>query len=88
MLRAHVGTDGATPGADGGWLVPVTVRNEGGTAAVAIVVEGTATVGGAEEASEVTLDILAAESEVEIVLGFSGRPDDEVELRIVGFEEP
>jgi uncharacterized protein (TIGR02588 family) len=88
MIRAEAQADGMAAGPDGGWLVPVTVRNEGGTAAVAIVVEGTATVDGSEETSEITLDVLAAESQVDIVLGFSDQPEGDVELRIVGFEEP
>ncbi|HEY7701083.1 MAG TPA: hypothetical protein VIB02_02140 [Candidatus Limnocylindrales bacterium] len=87
MPRADVQASGG-PGADGGWLVPVTVRNDGHRAAVTVVVEGTATVAGTDESSEVTVDILAAESEVDIVLGFSGPPDAGVQLRIVGFEAP
>ncbi len=88
MIEAHVAPQEATDGPDGAWLVPLTVRNSGGGAAVSIVVEGTATVDGTEEASQVTVDVLAADSEVGLVLGFSGRPEGEVALRVVGFEIP
>jgi uncharacterized protein (TIGR02588 family) len=87
-LRASADPGQATEGPGGAWLVPVTVRNGGGMAAVSIVVEGTATVGGVEEASEITVDVLAAESEVELMLGFSARPEDDVRVRIVGYETP
>ncbi len=88
IIRAEVSSAEAADGSDGGWLVPLTVRNEGGKAAVSIVVEGTATVAGMEESSELTVDVLAADSEVELVLGFSGRPEGEVQVRVVGFETP
>ena len=88
MLRADVATAEATHGPDGGWLVPLTVRNDGGMAAVSIVVEGTATIAGAEESSELTIDLLAAGSQVELTLGFSGVPDGEIQVRVVGFETP
>ncbi len=87
VIRAQVAAE-ATAGPDDGWLVPLVVRNEGGRAALAIVVEGTATVAGEEETSELTVDVLAAESEVDLVLGFSGQPEGEVEVRVVGFETP
>jgi len=88
MIRAEVVPSAATDGPDGGWLVPMTVRNEGGEAAVSIVVEGTATVAGVDESSELTVDVLAADSSVRLVLGFSGRPEGEVRVRVVGFEIP
>jgi uncharacterized protein (TIGR02588 family) len=88
MIRAEVAAAEAADGPGGGWLVPLTVRNEGGTAAVSIVVEGTANVAGTEESSELAIDLLAADSEVELVLGFSGKPDGEVQVRVVGFETP
>lgn len=87
-IRASVSMEEAVEGADGGWLVPLRVRNEGGSAAVAIVVEGTATIDGSEETSELAIDILAAGSETELVLGFSGRPEGDVAVRVVGFETP
>ena len=87
-IRTEVNDAKAADSTDGGWLVPLTVRNEGGMAAAAIVVEATATVDGTEEASQLTVDLLAADSEVELVIGFSGRPEGEVEVRVVGFETP
>ena len=88
LIRAEVSAAEAADGPDGGWLVPLIVRNEGGTAAVSIVVEGTATVAGTEESSELTIDLLAADSAVELVLGYSDEPDGEVQVRVVGFEAP
>ncbi len=87
-IQARVDAAAATTGTDGGWLVPVVVRNDGGTAAVSIVIEGSVTVSGAEEVSELTIDVLPAESEVEVVLGFGDEPDGEVDLRVVAFETP
>jgi len=54
MIRAEVTAAEAAEGPGGGWLVPVTVHNEGEKAAVSIVVEGTAIVAGTEESSELT----------------------------------
>ncbi len=88
VIRAEVTAAEGADGPDGGWLVPLIVRNEGGRAAVSIFVEGTATVAGKEESSELTVDVLAADSQVELVLGFSGRPEGEVQVRVVGFETP
>ncbi|HET9755448.1 MAG TPA: hypothetical protein VFP66_03015 [Candidatus Limnocylindrales bacterium] len=88
MIRLEVTAAEVADGQDDGWLVPLTVRNEGGKAAVSIVVEGTAIVAGAEESSELTVDLLAAGSEVELVLGFSAQPEGEVKVRVVGFETP
>ena len=88
MIRAEVAAAEAADGPDGGWLVPLIVRNEGGTAAVSIVVEGTATVAGTQESSELTIDLLAADSAVELVLGYSDEPEGEVQVRVVGFETP
>jgi uncharacterized protein (TIGR02588 family) len=88
VIRLEDKATEATNGPDGGWLVPLTVRNEGGKAAVSIVVQGNASVAGSAESSELTIDVLAADSEVELVLGFSGRPDGEVQVRVVGYETP
>lgn len=88
IIRAEANVAEARDGPDGGWLLPLTVRNEGGSTATSVVVEGTAIVAGTEESSELTVDILAADSEVELVLGFSGRPGGEVQVRVVGFETP
>jgi uncharacterized protein (TIGR02588 family) len=74
------------PGNDaGGWLVPVRVRNTGGRAALDIILEGRATVEGAEESSQVTIALLAADSAHDLVLGFSARPVGEVSIRIVSY---
>jgi uncharacterized protein (TIGR02588 family) len=88
QVSAEADPAAATAGPYGGWLLPVTVRNGGGIAAMTVILEGTASVAGIDEVSEITVDVLAAESEVEVVLGFSGEPAGEVELRIVGFEIP
>lgn len=88
VIRAEVTAAEAAEGPDGGWIVPLTVHNEGGKAAVSIVVEATATIAGADESSELSIDLLAAGSEVDLFLGFSGRPEGEVQVRVVGFETP
>ena len=88
VIRAAVSVEDATEGPDGGWFAPLVVRNEGGSAAVAIVMEGSATVDGTEETSQLVVDILAAGSRVELVLGFSAPPEGDVTLRVVGFESP
>ena len=71
-----------------GWLIPATVRNAGDGTAEAVVVEATATVGGQEEASEMEIAFLPAQSEVEVVFAFSAEPDSEVTARLVGFQLP
>lgn len=73
---------------DQGWLVPIRVYNRGGTAALSVAVEVTATVDASEEVSELTIDVLAGGSEVELLAGFSGRPEADVVIRIVGLETP
>ncbi len=73
---------------DHGWIVPATVRNTGDTAAEALVLRATATVEGAEEESELTVDYLPAGTEVEVSFGFSAEPDGEVGVQTVGFRLP
>ena len=70
------------------FLIPATVRNSGDLSAESVLVEATATVAGNEEISPQEIDFLAAESEVEITFGFSGRPEGEVGVRVVGFRQP
>ncbi len=72
----------------GGWMLPATARNDGDVAAESLVVRATATVDGAEEESEVTIDFLPSGSEVEISFGFLGRPEGEVTVTVVGFRLP
>jgi uncharacterized protein (TIGR02588 family) len=74
--------------AEDGWLVPIRVYNRGGTAALSVTVEVTGTVEGTEEVSELTVDVLAGGSEVELLAGFSARPEADVAIRIVGLETP
>jgi uncharacterized protein (TIGR02588 family) len=73
---------------DHGWIVPATITNEGDTAAEALVLRGTATVAGDEEESELTVDYLPAGTSVEVSLGFSGEPDGEVSVQVIGFRLP
>ena len=73
---------------DNGWLIPIRVYNRGGTAALSVVVEVSAVVDGADEVSELTVDVLAGGSEVQLLAGFSGPPDSEVSIRITGLEVP
>jgi uncharacterized protein (TIGR02588 family) len=71
-----------------GWSVPATLSNTGDEAAEAVVVEATAQVAGEEESSEYQVDFLPSRSEVEIVFGFSGRPEGAIDVRLVGFRRP
>ena len=71
-----------------GWVLPATMSNRGDKAAEAVTVEATATVAGKEETTELEIDFLPAGTEVEINLGFSSRPEGEVEVRLVGFRSP
>jgi len=73
---------------DDGWLIPVRVFNRGGSAALSVAVEVKAIVGGTEEVSELTVDVLAGGSEVELRAGFSGQPEGDVAVRIMGLETP
>jgi uncharacterized protein (TIGR02588 family) len=71
-----------------GWLVPATVRNDGDETAAAVVLEATAIVDGAEEASEIEIAFLPAGSEEDVVFAFSAEPESEVSVRLVGFQLP
>jgi uncharacterized protein (TIGR02588 family) len=73
---------------DVGWELPVTVRNEGGEAAALVAIEGTATVAGEVETSEVEIDLLGPGTKADLVLVFSEAPDGEVHLRLVGYRLP
>jgi uncharacterized protein (TIGR02588 family) len=71
-----------------GWELPIVIRNEGGLPAASVTVEATATVEGAEETSELVLDLVAPGTEADMVVGFSGPPEGEVTFRLVGYEAP
>lgn len=71
-----------------GWILPATVTNQGDQAAEAITLEATAMVDGEEETSEVSIDFLPADSEVDVEIGFSGPPESEVQVRLVGQRLP
>ena len=73
---------------DAGWELPVTVRNDGGQAAAMVAIEGTATVAGEVETSELAIDLLGPGTETELVLVFSDAPDGEVHLSLVGYRLP
>ena len=73
---------------DAGWEVPVTVRNDGGEAAAMIAIEATATVEGESETAQLEVDLLGPGTEEELVLRFSGAPDGEVEIKVLGFHLP
>jgi uncharacterized protein (TIGR02588 family) len=72
----------------GGWIVPAMVTNDGDEAAEALVLRATATVDGTDEESDVTVDFLAAGTDIEVSFGFSGRPDENATVSIVGFRLP
>jgi len=73
---------------DVGWILPATVTNEGDQAAEAITLEATAMVDGEEETSEVSIDFLPADSEVDVEIGFSGPPESGVQGRLGGQRLP
>ncbi len=71
-----------------GWVLPAVATNDGDEVAEALALRATATVDGVDEESEVTIDYLPAGTEVKFSFGFSGRPDGEVTVLIVGFRLP
>lgn len=71
-----------------GWVVPALVRNDGEVAAEALVLRATASVAGAEEESELTVDYLPAGTSVEASFGFSAEPDGDVDVQVIGFRLP
>jgi len=67
-----------------GWIVPMTVTNGGDQTVEEAVLEATATVDGTQEMSEITVLLLPSGSDVEVEIGFSGRPVGPIEVRLVG----
>ena len=72
----------------GGWILPAIAMNRGDVAAESLALRATATVNGSEEESEVTIDFLPPGSEVEVSFGFTGQPDGDVTVAVVGFRLP
>ena len=68
-----------------GWMLPATVTNDGDSAAQAVTLLATATVGDATEEAQVSVDYLPAGTRVDVVFGFSASPDGEVSVRVAGF---
>jgi uncharacterized protein (TIGR02588 family) len=73
---------------DHGWIVPATIRNDGEVAAEGLVLRASATVGGTDEESELSIDYLPAGTEVDVSFGFSSEPDGEVSVQVIGFRLP
>jgi uncharacterized protein (TIGR02588 family) len=71
-----------------GWLLPATVRNSGDAPATSVLVEARAVVDGKEQVSTLVIDLLAADTEIELVVGFSAEPEGDVTFRIVGYQVP
>lgn len=71
-----------------GWIVPVTITNEGDQAAEAVVIEATATVDGETETSEQEINFLPPGTEVELAFAFSAAPEGDVTFRLVGYRLP
>lgn len=71
-----------------GWILPAMVTNDGDEVAEALVLRATATVEGTEEESEISIDFLPAGTDIDVSFGFSGRPDGDVTVSIVGFRLP
>ena len=74
--------------APGAWIVPATVTNDGDRAAEQLVLRATATVDGAEEENEVTVDYLPPGTDVDVSFGFSAEPEGEVTVETVSFRLP
>jgi len=72
----------------GGWIIPATVMNDGDEAAEALALRATATVDGAEEESEISIDYLPPGSDVDVSFGFSAEPEGEVTVETVSFRLP
>jgi uncharacterized protein (TIGR02588 family) len=73
---------------ESGWLVPATIHNDGDTAAEAVQLVATASIGGEEADAEVTLDYLPSGSEAEVMFGFPDRPDGDVAVTVRGLRLP
>jgi uncharacterized protein (TIGR02588 family) len=71
-----------------GWIVPATVSNAGDEAAEAVVLEAAAEIGGATELSTVEVNFLPAGTNVEVAFSFSQRPENEIEVRLLGYRTP
>jgi uncharacterized protein (TIGR02588 family) len=71
-----------------GWELPIIVRNDGGEAATQVGVEATASVAGTEETVELEVDLLGPGTEEELAVRFSGTPEGDVELRVIGYHVP
>ncbi len=71
-----------------GWIVPVTVTNQGDQAAEAVVIEASAEVDGEMETSELEVNFLPARTDVEVAFAFSAAPATAVTFRLVGFRVP
>ncbi len=73
---------------DHGWILPAELTNDGDTAAELLVMRATATVDGAEEESEISVDYLPAGTAVTVSFGFSAEPEGEVTVQVVAFRVP
>lgn len=71
-----------------GWILPATVTNDGDKAATGLILRATASVGGADEESEITIDFLPPGTDVDVSFGFSALPDGAVGVVPVGFRLP
>lgn len=73
-----------------GYVVEITVRNDGHATVSDVQIEGTAELGDGEtETGNVTINYLPAASGIEVGLGFSREVDPEqVTLRVLGYSYP
>ena len=79
---------GERPPGDAGWIIPLTITNDGDQSVESVVLEATATVDGQEETSEIELPFLPARTELQAEVAFSARPDEPITVRLVGFRLP
>jgi uncharacterized protein (TIGR02588 family) len=73
---------------DHGWILPVTLTNDGDVAAESLVMRATATVAGDEEESETAVAYLPAGTDVDVSFGFSAEAEGEVTVQVISFTLP
>lgn len=86
-IRVEAHREAARTG-ESGWILPISVANDGGEPAEAVVIEAVAIVADAEQRSTLTIELLPPHSQVDAAVGFAAEPAGEVTFRVVAFESP
>jgi uncharacterized protein (TIGR02588 family) len=71
-----------------GWIIPLTVTNDGDESVEGVVLEATAHVDGSEETSQIDLPFLPARTEIEAEIAFTSRPVGTITVRLLGHRLP